>query len=47
MVCFRMKSGETMNAFCKKNNILYVSLYELCDRYGLTPDETFAIKEIG
>lgn len=42
MVCFRMKSGETMNVFCKKNNILYASLYELCDRYGLTPDEALA-----
>lgn len=45
MTCFKMKSGENLHSFCKKNGIIYSTIFTRIDRMGLTPEEAIAFKK--
>lgn len=46
MTCFRLKSGETMMHYCKRNGLCYQKYHNRCDSFGMTPDEAIALPPI-
>lgn len=46
MTCLRLSNGQTLKEFCKKNHVSYWTMYERCDRIGMTPDQAISTEAL-